>query len=100
MAEALILEFEGLGRKEYDAVNAILGIDQETGEGDWPDGLLFHSGAGKSGGGWVVFEIWDSKASQERFMNERLGSALQEGMAGPPSRVEWLELAAYRSPGS
>lgn len=99
MADGLILEFDGVGRAQYDAVNAQLGIDMDSGEGDWPPGLLFHAGAAKAGG-WVVFEVWESREAQERFMNERLGRALQDGgITDPPSRVEWLELAAYHSPG-
>lgn len=100
MAEGLILEFDGVGREEYDAVNEKLGIDQESGQGDWPEGLLFHAGGAKPQG-WVVFEVWESQQAQEQFMNQRLGRALQEGgINGPPSRVEWLDLAAHNSPGS
>ena len=99
MADGLILEFEGVGRQEYDAVNKRLGIDPEGGQGDWPAGLIFHAGGAKAGG-WVVFEVWESRDAQEKFMNERLAQALQEGgVTGPPARVEWLELAAYESPG-
>jgi hypothetical protein len=97
MAEALILEFDGLTKGDYDAVNATLGLDSMTGEGDSPAGLISHTGAAKPGG-WVVFEIWDSKESQESFMNGRLGAALgQAGVEGPPARVEWLELAGYHT---
>jgi hypothetical protein len=100
MAEGLILEFDGVGRDEYEAVNGRLGIDMNSGAGDWPAGLIFHTGGAKPGG-WVVFEVWESKDAQAAFMNERLGRALQEGgIAGPPARVEWLDLAAYHSPGS
>ncbi len=100
MAEGLILEFDGLGRADYDAVNGRLGIDTADGTGDWPAGLLFHAGGGKPGG-WVVFEVWESRDDQERFMNERLGRALQEsGVTAPPTRVEWLALAAHGSPAS
>jgi len=95
MAKGLILEFDGVGSDDYFAVNTALGLDQETSEG-WPDGLLYHAGGAKPGG-WVVFEVWDSQASQERFMHERLGAALQEGgVTAPPTRVEWLDLAASR----
>ena len=95
----LILEFDGVGRAQYDAVNAEVGIDMDSGEGDWPPGLLFHAGAAKPGG-WLVFEVWESRDAQGRFMNEPLGRALQDGgITDPPSRVEWLELAAYHSPG-
>jgi hypothetical protein len=97
MAEGLILEFDGLDRDDYDTVNGRLGLDPNSGTGDWPAGLLFHSGGAKPGG-WVVFEVWDSKEAQAVFMNERLGRALQEGgVTAPPTRVEWLELAAYRN---
>ena len=100
MAVGLILEFEGVGREQYDAVNGHLGIDQGSGQGDWPVGLEFHAGGARPGG-WVVFEVWESKEAQERFMNERLGRALQEGgITGPPARMEWLELAAHNSPGT
>ena len=99
MAQAVILEFEGVGPDEYNAVNGRLGIDPASGEGEWPDGLLFHTGASKTDG-FVVFELWDSRHAQERFMNERLGQALQEGgITSPPSRVEWLDVAAYHALG-
>jgi hypothetical protein len=97
MAEGLILEFDGVGREKYEAVNRRLGIDMETGEGDWPAGLLFHAGGAKPGG-WVVLEVWESRQAQEQFMNGRLGRALQEGgISEPPTRVQWLELAAHHS---
>lgn len=100
MAVGLILEFEGVGLEEYKAVNAALGIDIATGEGEWPAGLQFHAGGAKPGG-WTVMEVWDSKEAQQRFMDGRLGRALQEGgITERPSRVEWIELAAHRSAGS
>jgi hypothetical protein len=36
MAEGPILEFEGVGREQYEAINGRLGIDMESGQGDWP----------------------------------------------------------------
>jgi hypothetical protein len=97
MAAGLILEFDGVGRDEYEAVNRALGIDMNTGAGDWPAGLLFHSGGAKPGG-WVVFEVWESQADQHQFMDGRLGAALVEGgITSPPSRVEWIDLAAYHN---
>lgn len=99
MADGLILEFEGFGVDTYEQVNGLLGIDMASGEGDWPAGLLAHTGGAKEGG-WVVFEIWASQADQERFLSERLGPALaQAGIEGPPARLEWIEVAAHRNPG-
>lgn len=98
MAWGLILEFDGIGRETYAAVNRALGIDTTRPTGNWPPGLLHHAAGGKAGG-WVVFEVWDSKESQHRFMSERLGRALGEGgVTAPPARVEWLELAASTAP--
>jgi len=92
MADALILEFEGVTEDVYMAVNHALGIDVTTGAGDWPAGLLFHS-ASIGSSGLVVFEVWESQAAQGAFMSERLGRALGEGgITGAPSRVEWTQL--------
>jgi hypothetical protein len=100
MAEGLILEFDGLGAEQYRRVNEQLGIDMDSGEGDWPAGLLTHVGGAKEGG-WVVFELWSSQADQERFLADRLGPALaQAGIEGPPARMEWIEVAAHQTPGS
>jgi hypothetical protein len=99
MADGLILEFDGFGADTYEQVNGLLGIDMASGEGNWPAGLISHTGGAKDGG-WVVFEVWDPRADQERFLQERLGPALAKaGIEGPPARMEWLELSAHRNPG-
>ncbi len=101
MPDALILEFDGVGRAEYEAVNEVLGIDMNTGTGNWPDGLLMHSAGATRDGGWVVYEVWDSIDAQQRFMDERLGPALQQGgITDPPSRADWVDLHAHHNPGS
>jgi hypothetical protein len=95
MADGLILEFDGFGVDTYERVNGALGIDMESGEGDWPEGLVSHIGAA-SDGGFVIFEVWRSKADQERFMEGRLAAALRAGgVDSPPIRTEWLDLAAH-----
>ena len=100
MAEGLILEFDGLSAADYQRVNELLGIDMESGEGDWPAGLHTHVGGAKDGG-WMVFELWASRADQERFLEERLGPALAAaGVEGPPARMEWIEITAHRTPGA
>lgn len=92
MSHALILEFGGATADQYDAVNAILGIDPVTGAGEWPAGLLSHTGAAGDAGGVVVFEVWDSQESQGAFMGSRLGPALDKVGLSEPSRVEWLSV--------
>jgi len=88
MAYGIMLRFEGVGEDQYWAVNEKLGIDRD-GTGDWPDGILSHSGGPTEGGGWVVLEVWDAKASQEAFMAGRLGAAL--GEVGVPAPVQVVE---------
>jgi hypothetical protein len=99
MSELLILEFEGFGAKEYEQVNALLGIDQDTGDGDWPAGLHTHLAGPTEGGGWLVVEVWETQEDQEEFMNTRLGPALgQAGVTGPPKRAEWSKPRAHHTP--
>ena len=97
MAEAIILEFttpdaSGL----YNTVNGILGLDASTGKGDWPDGILSHAAA-VQGDSFVVFEVWESQAKQEAFMNDRLGPALGQAGAPAPTRVEWFSVIGQKA---
>jgi hypothetical protein len=95
MAEALILEFAGLTDADYRAVNAHLGIDMDTGKGDWPAGMLSHAAGPGEGDSWVVAEVWSSRNDQEAFMSSRLGAALgAAGVTAVPA-VRWVPLVAY-----
>ena len=99
MAAEVILEFEGVTTKEYEAVNKALGIDPATGAGDWPDGLVMHAAGLNEGGHLVVTEVWDTPGHQARFMEGRLAEALEKGgVTGPPSSVTWVELVAHHNP--
>ncbi|MDQ1578779.1 MAG: hypothetical protein QOE21_1466 [Microbacteriaceae bacterium] len=87
MAYGIVLRFEGVGEDQYWAVNDALGISRD-GSGDWPAGILSHAG-GPTPDGWVVMEVWNSKADQEAFMAGRLGAAL--GGVGVPQPVQIIE---------
>jgi hypothetical protein len=87
MAYGIVLRFEGVGEDQYWAVNKELGISRD-GSGDWPAGIVSHAG-GPTDNGWVVTEIWNSKADQEAFMASRLGAAL--GSVGLPQPVQVIE---------
>ncbi len=100
MAEALILEFTGVGEAEYTAVNKHLGIDMQTGEGDWPAGLLSHAAGAAENGTFVVAEVWSSRADQGAFMQSRLGPALAAGGVTAAPSVLWVPLLAYHQPGA
>lgn len=87
MAYGLVLTFEGVTEEQYWAVNTQLGINRD-GTGDWPKGLVTHSG-GPTASGWIVAEIWASKADHEQFMAGRLGPAL--GVVGVPAPAQIIE---------
>ena len=98
MSDALFYEFTGVSADDYKGVNAILGLDPATGGGDWPAGLLSHTGAASAGGGFIVFEVWDSQASQGAWMASRLGPALAQAGVREPTRVEWLSVVGNYKP--
>jgi len=100
MPEALILQFDGIGPAEYEAVNAKLGIDMASGSGDWPAGLLVHTGGTADDGTFVVTEVWSSRQAQADFMEQRLGAALAAGGVKSAPRVTWIRLLAYHTPGA
>ena len=97
MPYAIVLEFDGVDRDQYDAVNDKLGIDMATGAGSFPVGLVSHA-AGPIPGGWLVSEIWDSKAEQQAFMAARLGTALATAGVPRPTRVTDSELVSLQTP--
>ncbi len=99
MAELLILEFDGLDESQYAAVNAQLGLDQNTGAGDWPAGLITHvAGLAESGSAFVI-EVWESQQAQADFMESRLGAALAAGGVTAAPKVTWARLLAHQNPG-
>ena len=89
MAYAITFTFENgdVGEAQYWAVNAKLGIDRD-GNGDWPKGLIIHTG-GPLPEGWIVSEVWESKADQEAWMANQLGPAL--GQVGVPAPTRLYE---------
>ena len=87
MPYGIVMVFDGVGADDYWNVNERLGIKPD-GSGDWPAGMLSHTG-GPTATGWVVAEVWSSKADQEAFMGSRLGAAL--GAAGLPAPVQVIE---------
>jgi len=92
VAQQVILEFADVDEKMYDAVNQELGLDPNTGTGDWPAGLLTHTGGPTADGGFVVVEIWESQAANETWMGGRLGAALGKVGIPAPVRVTWSEV--------
>ena len=97
MAYGLVLVFDGVSEEDYWSVNEKLGIGRD-GLGDYPPGLLVHSG-GPVENGWLVSEIWDAKPSHEAFMAGRLGAALEAAGVGHPTQVIETETVNFQKLG-
>lgn len=81
----------------YDAVSKILDVDNDP-----PDGMLLHSAGFSDDGTFRIFDVWETREQQERFMSERLMPAMQQmdvGQGGPPNRMESYELHHMVAPG-
>ena len=90
MAEMIVIEVD-CDPALYPKVNEVLGLDPTTGAGDWPKGLLSHSGGGGDGT-VVVVEVWETRADQEAWMGSTLGPALGKVGVPQPKRMEWFNL--------
>ncbi len=87
MAIGLWLKFDGGTEEQYNAVNTQMGI-----ESDPPEGLIFHA-AGPTESGWSVIDFWESRDHFDRFLEGRLGQAIEElgdqAPLGPPNIKEF-----------
>ena len=95
MSDALLFEFTGVDVDAYKAVNTALGLDPTTGGGDWPSGMISHTGTVNAHGDVLVFEVWESRQAQDDFMQARLGPALGQAGVSDPTRIEWLSVVGH-----
>jgi hypothetical protein len=72
MAVGLRVKFDGGTQEQYEAINAQMGADENP-----PEGLIFHAG-GPIEGGWGAIDFWESREHFDRFLESRLGPAIQE----------------------
>ena len=86
MAIGVLQEFEAT-MDEYKAVNEKLGDDQ-------PEGGLVHTASDIGDGKMRVFDVWESQAAFDKFMEEKLGPAIAEVApdSPPPLKLEVHEL--------
>lgn len=98
MAVAYIQEFpivEGdLSTANYDAVVKALALTTA------PDGLIVHTaGFDHTDGTFRIFDVWETRAQGDRFVNEQLNPILErlmgdapEGDLRPPTLDSWYDL--------
>ena len=86
MAIAVISEVPEGTLDTYDAVNEKLEASGQR----MQEGHVFHCVGAMEGGGFRVFDVWESREGFERFVAEVLGPAIDEvtqGQAGEPDRT-------------
>ena len=66
--------------------------DELMGQGDLPEGMLYHAnGPAPDGAGWIVVVAWPDRVARDRFLAERVIPTAQRMGMGPPA-VEDLEV--------
>ena len=74
----MLMEWTGVTKDQYNQVIRILDLDKNPGAGG-----IFHV-AGFTAGMLHVLDVWESQEAFDRFIQEKLGRALQEvGMSLP-----------------
>jgi hypothetical protein len=101
MAVAFLQEFAGTGdtsTTNYDAVAAR--IDEQP----WPEGCLAHTAGFAPDGTFRIYDIWDTQAHLDAFVNGTLMPLVEELFADrpdapPPAKQEMYELHDSRVAG-
>ena len=83
MALTFLFELPGLTQEQYDQI-----IENLQRGGKTAEGRIFHV-AGPMEGGWRVLDVWESQEAWDKFLQEKLGQALQEAGAAPPQQQVW-----------
>lgn len=96
MAYGIVIVFEGVTEQDYWAVNDKLGIARDDWTEGWPDGAISHF-AGPTPTGWLVTEVWESKAAQEKFFADRLQPAFMAAGVPAPTQVIETDLVNYKT---
>jgi hypothetical protein len=92
MATVMTMDWAGVTRDQYEAVREAVRWDADT-----PDGAKLHV-VGFGDDGMHVTDVWESQEQFDRFMQERLGPAIQQvGLEGEPE-VRFLTFGGVFAP--
>jgi heme-degrading monooxygenase HmoA len=83
MAVGMLLQSGEFNQELYDSVMEHLEWDEK----DLPEGFVSHY-AGPTKNGWLVFDVWESQEDFERFLEQRLGQAINAATGGQPPSLE------------
>ncbi len=83
MAIGMLQEFKRMTEKDYDRVVGLLDLKTNP-----PKGALFHAAGPTASGGWRVFDVWESNAAWEQFLNGRLLPAFKKANLSEEPQTE------------
>ncbi|MCW3065307.1 MAG: hypothetical protein JWN32_2479 [Solirubrobacterales bacterium] len=92
MADVVWLEFAvGMDADMYEQVN-----NRVNPPGSPPEGLIFHCAGPSPDGGWRIIDVWEDRATFDRFLGEKVLPAIgdivgEEAMSQgePPKITSW-----------
>ncbi len=88
MSIGMLFEFNGMDSAQYDRISEDLGLYDNP-----PKGLTFHAAGRAESGVWRVFDIWESRALFDQFLEQRLLPTFKRlGMSGQPARQEFFPI--------
>lgn len=89
MSVLMVMEAPGATAEEYERTNEIMGI---RGDEDAPEGLIQHVAA-IDDSGLVIADLWESEDAAKRFLDERLGAALEQaGLASSAGKPRVMKV--------
>jgi hypothetical protein len=83
MAVGLILEFKGSTLDQYDQI-----LEKMDLGGKVPPGAIFHWAAATDDG-WRVIDVWEDRATFDKFAEEKIGPISAEVGAPQPEITEY-----------
>ena len=87
MAVGMLLAGEGVTEDSYRQLTETMFGNYPMREDQSPDGLIMHT-AGASEQGWYVYDLWESKEHFQRFVEGKLGPAMEKLGGGESGRPE------------
>jgi len=87
MAVGMLLAGEGVTEESYRQLTEAMFGSFPMREDQSPEGLIVHT-AGPGEQGWYVYDLWESREHFQRFVEEKLGPAIEATGAGGGARPE------------
>jgi hypothetical protein len=92
MATVMLMHWPEVTKEQYEQVRQSVKWEENP-----PDGAKFHT-AWMAGDGFHVLDLWESQGHFERFLQNRLSSAVAAAGIGGQPKVEFAETLSIFAP--